>query len=397
MVAALTVSVILLVLFPHPSSCASSSPSSSESSSVSVEGGKVVSQSEVKTIQPTNNPTKVFVRRRIFRKLVKDHQQNGSVEGNNLNQESPDLTTVTVPFCPINNASSRLLSACTEPSPTDSQSTTPRPRTLYSLVKRLNDGGSGEDSPSSPAVTGSTLKMSMSNSQSLVSKQKFNFQSLKTRLGLAAGGSVVSTTTTQETTTTPSSPSQSSENPGSNKPDNSSLVMIPLPPNQRKPYTPVIMQVSKSTTAKPETTVHTYKLNKMFVPIGIYGKVLENGNGTEGADNQGSAENQKPSNTVSTSVRHKGTDDSSEKKNSRSARRHKGIAESVQLTYEKSDPATVSLTTERPDVSGISITTEVNELFGSVFGSSNNVRRGDHGNQFRNKNKVWSCKTFIFF
>lgn len=55
------------------------------------------------------------------------------------------------------------------------------------------------------------------------------------------------------------------------------MIIIPVPPSQRKPYHPVIMQVTKTPTTPeslPETKVVTYKLNKMFVPMGIYGKVL---------------------------------------------------------------------------------------------------------------------------
>lgn len=137
------------------------------------------------------------------------------------------------------------------------------------------------------------------------------------------------------------------------------------------------MQVSKSTTAKPESTVQTFKLNKMFVPIGIYGKVVENGSDVEvttGATAPSSS-------TPVTRIRHKGTD-SGEK----NGRKHKGIAETVDITYGRPNVDRVSLTTEKPDVSGISITTEINEVFSGLV-QGNDVRRRDQASGSR-RNQV---------
>ncbi|CAL8108704.1 unnamed protein product [Orchesella dallaii] len=284
---------------------------------VQVDCAELVAESETKTIEPTNNPTKVFIRRRIFRKLVKDSNSTEDV-GSSTTSEQPPTTT--------------------------------RARTLYSLVKRVDKDKSG-------TVTGKAIKSGM-NSQSLLPKHKFNFAQLKDRLGITADAS----------TTTPS-------------PRNSSLVMIPLPPNQRKPYTPVIMQVSKSTTASPETKVQTFKLNKMFVPIGIYGKVIENG--TESSETVNIPSN---ASTPAPQIKHRGTAEPS------SNRKVKGIADSVDLTYSYRPKADkVSLTTVRPDIGAISITTEMNELFSSL--SNNNVRRGDsslHSSEYNHSpwNKV---------
>jgi hypothetical protein len=58
--------------------------------------------------------------------------------------------------------------------------------------------------------------------------------------------------------------------------------MIPIPLPQQKPYQPVIMQNSKN---QSESKVLTYKLNKMFVPMGIYGKVLNQSGKSVDIDN----------------------------------------------------------------------------------------------------------------
>ena len=100
------------------------------------------------------------------------------------------------------------------------------------------------------------------------------------------------------------------------------MIIIPVPPSQRKPYHPVIMQVTKtpavSSTERPQTKVVTYKLNKMFVPIGIYGKVLPKSEADKYQQQQSSEEKKSahifsaaptpaPTPKPSLAIRHKGT------------------------------------------------------------------------------------------
>lgn len=114
----------------------------------------------------------------------------------------------------------------------------------------------------------------------------------------------------------------------------------------------------------------------MFVPIGIYGKVVENHTTPE----EIITEPPVTSSSNAPSIRHHGSD-SGEKI---TARKIKGIAETVDITYGRPNLAHVSMTTEKPDISSISLTTEVNELFSGLFGESNDVRRGDSYGGYNN-------------
>ncbi|XP_035715776.1 uncharacterized protein LOC110859979 [Folsomia candida] len=57
----------------------------------------------------------------------------------------------------------------------------------------------------------------------------------------------------------------------------SSHLLIPIPSSQQKPYQPVIVSTQATPTGgHQKDSMITYKLNKMFVPLGIYGRVLNN-------------------------------------------------------------------------------------------------------------------------
>lgn len=173
------------------------------------------------------------------------------------------------------------------------------------------------------------------------------------------------------------------------------------------------MQVTKtpavSSTERPQTKVVTYKLNKMFVPIGIYGKVLPKSEASyyqqhSNEEKKASVDLVAPSTTAkpAPAIRHKGTsseelvtsgDSSSEffsavkpsmdsiteadavfsaqswipefrkdeeEKRSRSKHRGKQFADAseVDLTVDyKPDISKISLTTQRPKIEEISLTT----------------------------------------
>lgn len=165
---------------------------------------------------------------------------------------------------------------------------------------------------------------------------------------------------------------------------NDSMIMIPVPESQRKPYQPVIMQVTKSnesaSTAAPSTNVVTYKLNKMFVPMGIYGRVVH--------DSENATSTSQEAGVKGPEVRHKGTQsESSEKtsgvkvsdgsdekwehlmkeikskgKKTRKQKEHSSIADTIDITYNymnKPKYDQVSITTERTDASKIRLELDI--------------------------------------
>jgi len=170
--------------------------------------------------------------------------------------------------------------------------------------------------------------------------------------------------------------------------DNSSSIIIPIPDSQRKAYHPVIMH---SSTAAPgqSSKLTTYKLNKLFVPMGIYGKVLPEGANATGPEirHKGSLSNEE---TSSMKQARKGDPEQKwenlmekikEKSDkTRKSKSHSPVADTIHLTYDyKQQPEDISLTTQRIDPGKIDLTTEMPSIMAAFKAGQKFREKVDNG------------------